>query len=246
VSLQIRSVIDALRSEIQSQIVKGAIPPGTALTELWVAQHFDVARPTAKAAIEQLVSIGLLRRLRNKTARVPLLDAADVADLYLSRGVIERAVVRLLAERGEVPLGAVRALDGFCAATANDGNVTELVEYDIEFHRALIAAARSPRIQRLHDLVIGEAHLCMAQVQMRHLLDPQVIADEHKRILAMIEARDVDRAAAEVDAHLSRACNTLLPRQPAEAAGEQRDSPTATSQDSQALARRSAGSIAPG
>jgi DNA-binding GntR family transcriptional regulator len=53
----------------------------------------------------------------------------------------------------------------------------------------------------------------MAQVQRRHLLDPRVIADEHKRILAMIEARDVDRAAAEMDAHLSRACNTLLPRQ---------------------------------
>jgi len=118
VSLQIRSVIDALRSEIQSQIVKGAIPPGTALTELSVAHNFDVARPTAKAAIEQLVSIGLLRRLPNKTARVPLLDAADIADLYLSRNLVERAVVRLLAERGQVPPDAVRAVDGFCAAIA--------------------------------------------------------------------------------------------------------------------------------
>ena len=176
----------------------------------------------------------------NKTARVPLLDAADIADLYLSRNLVERAVVRLLAERGQVPPDAVRAVDGFCAAIAKDGKVTELVEYDIEFHRALIAASRSPRIQRLHDLVIGEAHLCMAQVQMRHLLDPQVIADEHKRILAMIEARDVDRAAAEMDAHLSRARNTLLPSRHAEATGEQYGSPTATKEHLRALVTPSA------
>ena len=117
--------------------------------------------------------------------------------------------------------------------------MTGLVEYDIEFHRALIAASRSPRIQRLHDLVIGEAHLCMAQVQMRHLLDPQVIADEHKRILAMIEARDVDRAAAEMDAHLSRARNTLLPSRHA-TTGEQYGSPTATKEHLRALVTPSA------
>ena len=80
---------------MQSQILRAFIPCGAALSRaVGGAKKFDVARPTAKAAIEQLVPIGLLRRLRNKTARVPLLDAADVADLYLSRGVIERAVVR--------------------------------------------------------------------------------------------------------------------------------------------------------
>lgn len=221
-ALEIRSVIDALRSEIQSQILRGAIPPGTALTELSVAQQFDVARPTAKAAIEQLVHIGLLRRTHNKTARVPLLDAADVADIYLSRGVIERAVACLLAERGEVPADAVRALDRFRAAIANGDTVAELVEADIEFHRALVAAARSPRLRRLHKVVIGEAHLCMAQVQMRHLLDPQVIADEHKSILVMIEGRNVDQAAREMDFHLSQARNKLFAHQQKEAAGEQR------------------------
>jgi DNA-binding GntR family transcriptional regulator len=210
VVLETRSVIDALRSEMQSQILRGSIPPGASLTELSVAQKFDVARPTAKAAIEQLVHIGLLRRVRNKTARVPLLDAGDIADLYLSRGVIERAVVRLLAERGEMPPTAAEALDRFRTALASGDEVAELVESDIAFHRALVAASRSPRLRRLHEAVIGEAHLCMAQVQVRHLLHPQVIADEHTRILAMIEARDTDRAAAEMDAHLARAGNRLL------------------------------------
>jgi adenylate cyclase len=36
---------------MQSQILRGSIPPGASLTELSVAQKFDVARPTAKAAV---------------------------------------------------------------------------------------------------------------------------------------------------------------------------------------------------
>jgi DNA-binding GntR family transcriptional regulator len=217
VILETRSVIDALRSEVQGKILRGLFPPGTALTELSVAQAFDVARPTAKAAIEQLVHVGLLRRSRNKTARVPLLDTADVADLYLSRGVIERAVVRLLAERGERLPAAARALDRFRAAVANGDRVAELVESDIEFHRALVAASQSPRLRRLHELVIGEAHLCMTQVQVHHLLHPQVIADEHTRILAMIEARDTEGAAAEMNVHLARAGDKLVAYQQQEA-----------------------------
>ncbi len=195
---------------MQSQILKGSIPAGTALAEVSVAEMFNVARPTAKAAIEQLVQIGLLRRTRNKTARVPLLNVADVADLYLARGAVESAVTRLLAERGEVPPGAVEALARFRAAIDDSQMIAALVQADVDFHRALVLETGSPRLRRLHDMVMGEAHLCMAQVQTQHLLDPRVIADEHARILAAIEARDMEQAEGEMDAHIFQARNRLL------------------------------------
>ena len=210
VALETRSVIDALRSEMQGRILRGAIPAGMALAEETVAEMFDVARPTAKAAIEQLVGVGLLRRMRNKSARVPVLSADDVADLYLSRAIVESAAARILAEQGKVPNNAAVALERFRNAMARGDSITDLVEGDIGFHRALVAATGSPRLRRLHDLVIGEAHLCMAQVQVHRLLDNQLVIDEHARILAMIEAGDMDRAAHEMNAHVSRARNQLL------------------------------------
>jgi len=209
-ALETRSVVDALRTELQKQILRGFISPGAALTELSVAQKFDVARPTAKAAIEQLVHIGLLRRMRNKSARIPRLDASDIPDIYLSRSVIECAAARILAERGEVPVGAIAAIERFRAAIAAGHAVSGLVENDVEFHRALVAATKSPRLRRLHDAVIGEAHLCMAQVQIHHLLHPQVIAEEHMRILSLIAERNVSAASAETNAHLAQAGDRLL------------------------------------
>jgi DNA-binding GntR family transcriptional regulator len=222
--LETRSIVDALRLEIQSRILTGSIPPGTALPEISVAQMFDVARPTAKAAIDQLVLFGLLRRSRNKTASVPLLGAADVTDLYLSRAVVENAVVKLLAERGDVPAAAVEALDRFRTLVGNSAQLAELVASDVAFHRALVAATGRRRLRLLHELMIGEAHLCMAQVQVNHLLRPQMIADEHARILELIAARDVSQATSEMDAHISRARNMLvahLERQPADIANKQ-------------------------
>jgi len=88
--------------------------------------------------------------------------------------------------------------------------IAELVQSDIDFHRALVDATRSSRLRRLHESVIGEAHLCMSQVQVHHLLHPQVIADEHARILAMIEAGDADQATSEMTAHISRAGDRLV------------------------------------
>jgi DNA-binding GntR family transcriptional regulator len=203
--LETRSVVDALRSEVQRRILSGDIPPGATLPEQWVAQKFDVARPTAKAAIEQLVNLGLLRRSHNKTASVPLFDAADVTDLYLSRAVVENAVVSLLAERGTIPASAVEVQNRLRGMVKQKDKVAEFVKCDIDFHHALVTATGSPRLSRLHASVIGEAHLCMAQVQVHHLLHPQVIADEHTRILAAIEARDPDQARQEMSIHISRA-----------------------------------------
>jgi DNA-binding GntR family transcriptional regulator len=88
--------------------------------------------------------------------------------------------------------------------------IPELVKCDIDFHRALTAGTGSPRLRRLHESIIGEAHLCMVQVQVRQLLHPQIIAEEHTRILAMIEARDPEQARREMDNHISRARKKLV------------------------------------
>lgn len=206
VRLKTHSLVDSLRDALQEAILRGEIPAGSQLTEQAVADKYGIARPTAKAALEQLVHAGIMRRSLNRAARVPLLDADDVRDLYFNRGLVERGVVTALAQRRiEVP-GARRAVDELRRAS----DVAEIVEADIRFHRALVAALGSPRATRLHESVIGEAHLCMAQVQVHHLLDPEVIASEHAGILEAVTAGSSRKAAELMDDHLVRARDQLV------------------------------------
>jgi DNA-binding GntR family transcriptional regulator len=192
--LAAHTLVDALCAALRERILTGALPGGAPLTEHEVATRYEVARPTAKAAIERLVHEGLLRRSANKTARVPLLSAADVRDLYFSRSVIESGVVAALARQRRVPAAAGRAVAELRAGDA---------EAELAFHVALVEALDSPRTSRMYASMVGETRLCMAQVPSR-TPDPASAADEHAGVLEAIEAGDEVRAVARLAAHLER------------------------------------------
>jgi DNA-binding GntR family transcriptional regulator len=205
--LSVPSLVDVLHAAIRDRILKGDIEPGASVTEMSIATQYSVARPTAKAAMERLVVDGLLRRSTNKTARVPLLDTEDVRDLYFSRELIERSVVERLAMKRLVPDEAEKYVTALRDA-ADEPTVTAAVSVDLGFHRSLVTALNSPRLIRLYDGLMGEAHLCMAQAY--GILQTERVADEYSRILEAIEAGDVQAAGDEMSGHLDRACLRLV------------------------------------
>jgi len=206
--IRVVSVVDAIAENLRDAILDGEMLPGTALTETDVASRYDVARPTAKAAIEKLVSDMLLERGNHKTARVRRLGPDDVRDVYRTRALIESEVLRQLAVTRTVPAGTREANNRIRAV--GDGSAFAVVKPDMEFHAALIDGLGSARTSRLYGSLISEVTLCMAQVQGRHLLDTRVILAEHDGLLDHIAAGDGDGAAELLRVHLGRARERLV------------------------------------
>ncbi len=210
-ALQVPSLVDALYAEIRERILTGEVPAGTPVTEMDLATQYSVARPTAKASMERLILEGLLHRGSHKTARVPVLDADDLRDLYHTRGLLEREVVMELAAQGLVPEQARKSLDQLRDASGPSGpSVTEVVNLDMAFHSELVGAIHSPRLNRLYRFLAGEVRLSMAQLQANHLLSASRIASEHAAILECIERADVAGAAASVTRHIEQASARLI------------------------------------
>lgn len=197
------SIVDAVCDAIRERILTGQLGPTEVLSEQGTAELYGVARPTAKAAIDRLVHSGLLRRSANKSARVPQLTEEDVHDLYFSRLAIESMAVSFLSSQGRSPDKAKRALHDFDIA-AKTQSVQGIVDSDIAFHHALVESVSSPRLLRMYDSIIGEAHLCMVLKQTHHLLGPRVIAREHKGIYEAIVAGRGDDAQQLLTKHLYR------------------------------------------
>lgn len=206
--LSVRSVIDAVEAELRQQILDQEIPMGAAVRETEVAHVFEVARPTAKTAIDRLVSAGLLRRDVHRSARVPVLSADDVADLYFTRSLVESQVARELAYRSALPDSSTEAISRL-RALGEDAQPLRYVAPDIAFHTALTGELDSARLTKWHNELMQEMHFCMAQVQAHQLLSPTVIADEHEAIADAIRAGRPDAAARAVHEHLERACSAL-------------------------------------
>ncbi|MGW0231985.1 GntR family transcriptional regulator [Actinopolymorpha singaporensis] len=201
-------MIDAVCDAIRERILGGQLDPEEVLYEQATADLYGVSRPTAKAAIDRLVSSGLLRRSANKSARVPRLTEEDVHDLYVSRLMLESQAVAHLAEQRLDPVAAKKALAEFDQAV-KEGSVQGIVRSDIAFHYAFVERLGSPRVLRMYDSIIGEAHLCMVVKQTHHLLGPRVIAREHREIYGAVVAGDAATAQAKLAKHLNRSENVI-------------------------------------
>ena len=206
-ALGVVSIVDAVIVDLRRRVLAGELGAGAALTEAEVADTYDIARTTAKAAIESLVSERLLVRKAHKTARVVTLSAEDVRDIYRSRLLIESPVLRQLAVTGDVPAAARAAQDELVALA--DAAPRELVEPDMRFHRALVDVFASERISRAYAALASEVMLCMSHVQGAELLPNDLIIREHGEILDHLAAGNGEAAAAALSRHLERAAERL-------------------------------------
>ncbi|MEV7133772.1 GntR family transcriptional regulator [Arthrobacter sp. NPDC093128] len=202
------SVVQAIADDIRSRILRGEYPSDTSFTETDVAARYEVARPTAKAAIEKLVSESLLERPTNKTAKVMTLGPDDVRDIYLTRARLEKAVLLELAESRTVPPAAVAAQRDL--ERIDSGSGLDTVDPDMRFHMALVDSIGSPRTSRMYESLVSQVRLCMAQVQGLELVQPERIVREHQHLLDLIEAGDGPAATAFLDEHLSRPRERLV------------------------------------
>lgn len=203
----VTSLVDAVVEDLRVLVVAGELAPGTPLTEQDVATRYDVARASARAAIERLTSEKVLVRRNHKTARVVDLGPEDVRDIYRTRTYLESEVLRRLAGARRVPTAA-REANAEIAALWAQGSYA-VVEPDMRFHTSLIDALGSTRTSAIYHSLAFEVKLCMAQLQGRERLSPSIIVAEHARLLELIEAGEADGAARMLDEHLARARELL-------------------------------------
>lgn len=207
-ALAVHSVVDAVSDDVRRRMFTGELAGGVSLPESLVAEEYAVSRSTAKAAIEKLTSEGLLQRTAHKTARVPVLSASDVTDIYRTRLKLESEAVRELAGVRNSPLTATAANEEVRAS--GQGPALASVDPDMRFHTSLVNALGSPRLERIYASLVDEVRLCMAQVQGRSLLDVELIAGEHQEILDRIGRGDAEGAVATLHTHLYRASERLV------------------------------------
>jgi DNA-binding GntR family transcriptional regulator len=203
------SATEAVAATLRARIFDGAILPGARLPEVELAADMGVARPTVRAAIQTLCHEGLLQRERNRSAFVPELTDDDVLDLFSVRIPLECLIVREVLER-QAPLDGVHEAIGALVRLTPRSRWSRVVDADLGFHRALAHATGSPRLERLYLSLSGEIRLCIAQLRPAWS-SPAEMAAEHRALLDVIEAGDVDDAMARMTAHLDRAVHDLTP-----------------------------------
>ncbi|MFD4658293.1 FadR/GntR family transcriptional regulator [Kitasatospora sp. NPDC058444] len=211
---------------IGERIVRGVHAPGSPLSPDRIEEELGVSKTVVREALRVLAAKGLIESRQKRGTFVrprsdwKLLDAdllrwqgagtpdqGFLGDLGEVRGIVEPAGARLAARRrDERDLAALSdALERMAAAGADTDAV---VEADLAFHRALLAAAHNELLTRME--VVIEAGL---RVRDRLVHGAEHWPDSvpaHRAVLDAVRDRDAEAAERAVRALLAQADSDLL------------------------------------
>jgi DNA-binding GntR family transcriptional regulator len=187
-----RSTTDQVLHELRTAILTGRIRPEEPLPETALAKTFGTGRSAIREALRHLAQEGLVLTEINRGARVRSIEEEDVIDVYQARSAIEAAAAMLAVQRGrELDLtslrDAQRRIREASPANVSEAPSPELIAADIDFHRAMVALAGSPRLSRAHEPLAAESQMLLNWHPVYRLSD--YVAD-HQELLDAIEARD--------------------------------------------------------
>lgn len=206
--LRLQSTPVLVADRLREGILDGTFPPRTQLSEVALSQQLSVSRGPIREAMQRLLQEGLLRGERNRGVFVVDLGENDVRDIYLARSAVERTAAALVASAGtDEDFGVLQSMVDQLAAAVDDDWV-EMTKLDLQFHLALVAAAGSPRLDRMFRTLMAESQLCIVRLEPFYPGREEVV-HEHQAILDAIRARDLAEADKLLAAHMDVSATRL-------------------------------------
>jgi DNA-binding GntR family transcriptional regulator len=210
-----RSIRERAYLLIQQKIVRGQMPPGSAVSEVALAQELGSSRTPIREALGQMVAEGLLEQTPNRGTVVVQLRRQDIIDLYELREALEVYAVGKVARQINTPQDLQR-LESFADeilrvknelsktpdSTLNENQMGRFIACDLGFHTLLLRMAANARILK----TVNETRLLMRIFSIhRRGHNAALLTKIHKQHHAIFEAiaeRNAARASELMSSHI--------------------------------------------
>ncbi|MGI4796563.1 MAG: GntR family transcriptional regulator [Janthinobacterium lividum] len=203
-------LVDVVYQRLLAAIIDCTLVPGQRIVQEEIAADLGVSRAPVSHALQLLKHHGLLQEAGRKGLEVVPIRRERVRDLYQVRAALDGIAARLAAERsanGSLSETETEALwDTFRggAALGTDTAMSERVQADVDFHRALYRASGNASI--VETLAPLWPHLQRAMVMV---LGANQVRDrvwrEHKHILDSILTGDPEGSDRAANRHATNA-----------------------------------------
>jgi DNA-binding GntR family transcriptional regulator len=200
-----------VQDELREAILTGTLPPGSRLRAEPLAERLRTSRTPVREALMLLAREGLVDIEPRRGAVVRPFDAADLLDLYDVRALIEPYAARRAATRiAAADLDRLRELCDLADArgAADDDSVGAQMAFNEEFHRIVLTAAQSPRLEAAMRAVAGIPRVFRATFWHDDAQREQSLFC-HRQIVRALEAGQPRLAEAAMRLHIVGATEFL-------------------------------------
>ena len=193
VSMQ-RRQSDGAYEAISRAIVRCDLAPGVIVSEAELAARFNLRTAAARAAVDRLSVVGLLRPIHRRGYVVKPITLRDVNDLFELRAIIEVGVVRLAA--GKVDAAGLQRLELVRTKEYQPGDrdsEARFLQANTEFHLVIARATGNDR------LVLALAQTLSEMERLFHfglaMRDRTAeMREEHQALIDALARGDADEA----------------------------------------------------
>lgn len=199
---------------IRDDIVTGTLPLGSRLTIDALASRYGVSHMPVREGLRELQGEGLVVIEPNRGARVRAIDTRFVENLFEIRTALEVMMVRRAAARAtDADIARLRAIEDSLEAEIARGNYAAVVSQNRAFHREINRIADNedalPMLDR-HWMLLAALWRNFGYGAERFA----GVANDHRHVIAAMEAHDEEAASAIMGAHAAKAKRELLARIP--------------------------------
>jgi DNA-binding GntR family transcriptional regulator len=195
-------VLRALRQDILS----GALPQATRLTETSLCGRYDVSRVPVREALRTLAAEGFVDVRPNSGATVATISTDDADDLYAVRCTIEEitarrcaALVSGAADEADRMVGRLDEIVSAGLAAVQAGDTADLPALNTRFHLTIAQLSGSASLLSLLRQVADRIQWIYAS---NVTVQGERSWTEHRGIVDAVAAGDEDAAATLARAHI--------------------------------------------
>jgi DNA-binding GntR family transcriptional regulator len=197
------SAANTIAAELREALLSGMFAPGTPLAAGDLAERVGSHPAIVREALAELERDGLVVHSLQRGLEVAPISRDELHDIYAARRVYERAGLEAMLRRRPVDVSWL------CAAVERMGEATitdderALVEGDMAFHLAIVAAAGSRRLTRSAQGALMELRLVLSVADRAADDMPALVAD-HEHLVEVFRAGHVRESLATLEDHLAR------------------------------------------
>lgn len=193
---------EELRLQLADEIVRGVLPPGSALDETDIARRFSVSRTPVREALRQLVASGLVESRAHRGAVVAQPSFDRLTEMFEAMAELEALCAGLAAERmPPADRQKLEAIHDELRVLSHAGNPERFHAVNERFHNAIYAGSQNGYIAEM-TLATRVRVQPFRRAQFRNLGRLAKSQAEHDRVVVAIMRGDKAGASAAMRAHI--------------------------------------------
>jgi GntR family transcriptional repressor for pyruvate dehydrogenase complex len=215
IALETETASDSAVRFLRALIFSGELGPDDKLPpERDLGARLGISRMTLRLALKALESTGYIVTTRGSRGGSRVADSASLSrcwnqwmhehageldDIFEFRATVESKLAWLAADRrSEADL---QAMERAAAGERQPQDWSSLFRTDIDIHRTIARAARSPRLERAMMSSRGDLFVPIALDRLEER--PHEVHDSHQSIIEAIRNRDAEAACARMADHIA-------------------------------------------